>query len=128
MSRRSTTSKFTGLSNAIQKLNTFHRETPQVVQEELRTLGFRIQTHARNLAPMQTGRLRKGIQTRILRNTLYVYTHAYNPRTGYDYAYIQHNNPDYKHSIGEYRFLTKAVNMERNNYIHRVQRRLNKFG
>lgn len=127
MSRRSTTSKFTGLSNAIQKLNTFHRETPQVVQEELKSLGLRIQTRARALSPVQTGRLSRGIQTRVLRNTLYVYAHAYNPRTGYDYAYIQHNNPDYHHPVGEYRFLTKAVNLERKNYIYRVQRRLNKF-
>lgn len=127
MSRRSTTSKFSGLTKAIQNLNTFHKETPVVIQDELRTLGYRIQARARSLAPEQTGRLRKGIQARVLRNTLYVYAHAYNPRTGYDYAYIQHNNPDYKHPIGEYRFITKAVNMERKSYVSRVQRRLNRF-
>lgn len=119
-----TTSKFTGLSQAISKLQSYKQSIPKIVDEELSHLGKNIVTRAKVLAPKDKGYLRKGIRYSILNGRLYVYAHAYNKRTGYDYAPIQHNNPSYKHSVGEYLFLTKAVKIETRNFKRRVQRRL----
>lgn len=120
----STTNKFTGLSEAINRLNRFRQNIPTIVNEELNSLGSRIVARAKPMAPKKSGVLRKGIRYSTLNGRLYVYAHAYNKRTGYDYAPIQHNNPSYQHSVGEYLFLTKAVNIETRNFKRRVTRRL----
>lgn len=120
----STTNKFTGLSEAINRLNHFRQNIPTIVNEELNSLGSRIVARAKPMAPKKSGALRKGIRYSTLNGRLYVYANAYNKRTGYDYAPIQHNNPSYQHSVGEYLFLTKAVNIETRNFKRRVTRRL----
>ena len=120
----STTNKFTGLSEAINRLNRFRQNIPTIVNEELNSLGSRIVARAKPMAPKKSGVLRKGIRYSTLNGRLYVNAHAYNKRTGYDYAPIQHNNPSYQHSVGEYLFLTKAVNIETRNFKRRVTRRL----
>lgn len=120
----STQGHFTGLTDAINKLNNFQRSIPNIMNSELQDLGHRVVTRARSLAPEKTGRLRRGIRYSVLNGSLYVYAHAYNQRTGYDYAPIQHNNPDYHHTTGEYLFLKKAVDIESRNFMRRVKRRL----
>lgn len=119
-----TTSNFTGLTQAINKLTQFRSNIPSIVNDELSLLGKNITTRAKVMAPKKSGVLRKGIRYSVLNGRLYVYAHAYNKRTGYDYAPIQHNNPSYHHPVGEYLFLTKAVEIETKNFKRRIQRRL----
>ena len=122
--RGTRTSKFTGLTEAIDKLNNLQQETPQIIEDEFKTLGRAIMNRARSLAPEETGALKKGIRYINTKTHLTVYVHAYNKRTGYDYSIIQHNNPNYHHSIGEYQFLKKAVDIETQNYKRRIARRV----
>ena len=118
------TSKFTGPTEAIDKLTRLQKETPQIIEDEFKTLGRAIMDRARSLAPEETGALKKGIRYINAKTRLTVYAHAYNRRTGYDYSIIQHNNPNYHHPIGEYQFLKKAVDIETQNYKIRIARRL----
>lgn len=107
------------------RLRKFIAEVPKIVGEETDKLMVRVQRNARKRAPLDTGRLRKGISvTSTRRGTFRISVHAKNPKTGYDYALIQHNNPEYKHPVGEYLFVTKAMKEELDLFERRIRRRL----
>lgn len=107
------------------RLRKFIAEVPEIVGEETDKLMVRVQRNARKRAPLDTGRLRKGISvTSTRRGTFRISVHAKNPKTGYDYALIQHNNPEYKHPVGEYLFVTKAMKEELDLFERRIRRRL----
>jgi hypothetical protein len=117
--------KLTGSQAQRDRLKRFIAEVPKIVGEETNELMIRVQQNARGRAPLETGRLRKGISvTSTRRGTFRVSIHAKNPKTGYDYALIQHNNPEYKHPVGEYLFVTKAMKEELDLFERRVRRRL----
>ena len=108
-----------------ERLKRFIAEVPKIVGEEIIELMVRVQRNACNRAPLDTGRLRKGISvTSTRRDTFRISIHAKNPKTGYDYALIQHNNPEYEHPVGEYLFVTKAMKEELDLFERRVRRRL----
>lgn len=107
------------------RLRKFIAEVPEIVGEETDKLMVRVQRNARKRAPLDTGRLRKGISvTSTRRGTFRISVHAKNPKTGYDYALIQHNNPEYKHPVGEYLFVSKAMKEELDLFERRIRRRL----
>lgn len=107
------------------RLRKFIAEVPKIVGEETDKLMVRVQRNARKRAPLDTGRLRKGISvTSTRRGTFRISVHAKNPKTGYDYALIQHNNPEYKHPVGEYLFVSKAMKEELDLFERRIRRRL----
>lgn len=107
------------------RLRKFIAEVPEIVGEETDKLMVRVQRNARRRAPLDTGRLRKGISvTSTRRGTFRISVHAKNPKTGYDYALIQHNNPEYKHPVGEYLFVSKAMKEELDLFERRIRRRL----
>jgi len=107
------------------RLRKFIAEVPKIVGEETDKLMVRVQRNARRRAPLDTGRLRKGISvTSTRRGTFRISVHAKNPKTGYDYALIQHNNPEYKHPVGEYLFVSKAMKEELDLFERRIRRRL----
>ena len=117
--------KLSGSQVQRDRLKRFIAEVPKILGEETNELMVRVQRNACNRAPLDTGRLRKGISvTSTQRGTFRVSIHAENPKTGYDYALIQHNNPEYEHPVGEYLFVTKAMKEELDLFERRVRRRL----
>lgn len=117
--------KLSGSQVQRDRLKRFIAEVPKILGEETNELMIRVQRNARNRAPLDTGRLRKGISvTSTRRGTFRVSIYAENPKTGYDYALIQHNNPGYVHPVGEYLFVTKAMKEELDLFERRIKRRL----
>lgn len=107
------------------RLKKFIADCPKIIGQETDELMIRVQENARKRAPMNTGRLREGIHvTSTKRGTFRISVHANNPRTGYNYGIIQHNNPNYHHPVGEYLFVTKAMKEELDLFKRRVMRRL----
>lgn len=74
-----------------------------------------IDKHTRPLVPLETGRLRESVMRP---NGMLVegdfmsqeieYS-ARNPKTGFDYALIQHENFEYRHSVGQALYLTDGM-------------------
>lgn len=65
--------------------------------------------------PVDTGRLKKSGKVTKLGNGVYeVSYHAENPKTGYNYAPIQHEHLGFKHKVGQAKYLEEPVreNME----------------
>jgi hypothetical protein len=117
--------KLSGSRAQRERLKRLIAEVPKIVGEETDKLMVRVQRNARKRAPLETGRLRKGIKiTSTRRGTFRISVRAKNPKTGYNYALIQHNNPEYKHPVGEYLFVTKAMKEELDLFERRIRRRL----
>lgn len=84
-----------------------------------------VNKHTEPKVPYETGRLRASVMRP---NGMLVegdfmsqeieYS-ARNPRTGYDYAEIQHNNLAYKHRFGESEYLSKGM-AESENEVYRL--------
>jgi len=86
-----------------------------------------IDRHTRPLVPLETGRLRESV----MRPNMLVekdflsqeieYS-ARNPRTGFDYALIQHENFEYRHRVGQALYLTDGMAESENDVIHLIEK------
>lgn len=73
------------------------------------------------LVPVDTGRLKKsGKVVQENANTVYVTYEAFNPENGYDYAPIQHEVLDFKHTIGQAKYLEQPFLTNMDNLINVV--------
>lgn len=72
-----------------------------------------VTVNARSRAPIKTGRLMGGIDVHRRSGTFFtIQSIALNPLTGFDYAYLQHENDDYHHDVGEAHYLENALKEE----------------
>mgnify|MGYP006867956678 CR=1 FL=1 len=57
------------------------------------------------LVPVDTGRLKASGKVVDIDNDVYVTYEAVNPENGYEYAPIQHEDLDFKHNVGQAKYL-----------------------
>ena len=89
-----------------------------------------IDKHTRPLVPYETGRLRQSVMRpngMLVEGdfmTQEIEYSARNPRTGYDYAFIQHETPYhiYKHKVGQWHYLTDGMTESENEVIRLFER------
>jgi hypothetical protein len=76
----------------------------QIYVEAYAKVPVSIETYASRQAGIEPGQLRDSIQVDVSRSPRYpgiiVTAEAHNPRTGYDYAFIQEVNEEYRHPNG----------------------------
>ena len=86
-----------------------------------------INKHTEPLVPYETGRLRASVMRPNgmliegdFMSQIVEYS-ARNPKTGYDYAFIQHETPYpiYKHKVGQWHYLTDGM-VESENEVYRL--------
>ena len=90
-------------------------------------IGDIIDKHTRPLVPLETGRLRQSV----MRPNMLVekdflsqemeYS-ARNPKTGFDYALIQHEHMGYRHPVGQALYLTDGMAESENEVIRLIEK------
>ena len=107
------------------------RRTKEQIKKNVASDSFEIldiiDRHTRPLVPLETGRLRQSV----MRPNMLVekdflsqeieYS-ARNPRTGFDYALIQHENMYYKHRVGQALYLTDGMAESENDVIRLIEK------
>lgn len=83
-----------------------HTLLVKVLEEE----ALYIERRAKEIVPVDSGKLRDSINVRVSRSPRYpgliATASAVNIKTGYNYALIQHENPDYHHDApGQYHYI-----------------------
>jgi hypothetical protein len=80
------------------------KEHHTLALSELQDVAQQIYEEAQAKVPVDTGQLQASIQVTVSRSSRYpgiiATAEAHNVRTGYDYAFIQEVNEDYKHPNG----------------------------
>ena len=82
-----------------------------------------VDRHTRPLVPLETGRLRESIMRRngmLVEGDFMSQEIEYserNPKTGFDYALIQHENFEYRHDVGQWMYLTDGMAESENDVI-----------
>lgn len=121
-----------GIKEAKANLQRFLRHVEGVTTQEMESLRIKVETQAKIEAPFKTGKLEESITVRVSRSKskrgLNVRALARNPKTGYNYALIQHENMAYKHTKGKSHFIEDPFNREVKKFQDRVRRRLKKNG
>ncbi len=99
--------KVTGLKNLEAKLNAIPQKTMKGIEK---AMGI-IYNSSQPLVPVDTGRLKRSGKITQIKNGYQLKYKALNPKNGYDYAPIQHENTTFKHRVGQAKYLEKAVTM-----------------
>lgn len=93
-----------GLREIKEDLRQMLREHKTLAIVQLEEVANDIYAGAHSKVPVASGELQDSIQVRISRSPRYpgiiATAEAHNPRTGYDYAFIQEVNEDYQHPNG----------------------------
>ena len=65
--------------------------------------------------PVDTGALKRSGAIQEVDNGMKIKYHSENPKNGYNYAVIQHENTSFKHRVGQAKYLEDAIknNMDR---------------
>lgn len=65
--------------------------------------------------PVDTGALKRSGTIQEVDNGMKIKYHSENPKNGYNYAVIQHENTSFKHRVGQAKYLEDAIknNMDR---------------
>lgn len=114
-----------GLREIKADLRAMLREHHTLAAAELEKAADQIYQEAFSLVPVDTGELQDSIQVDVSRNPRYpgilVTAEAHNPRTGYDYAYIQEVNDFYEHpNGGQAHFLEEPYRKAVNEFFERM--------
>lgn len=87
-----------------------------------------INRHTEPLVPYETGRLRQSVMRpngmlieKDFMSQEIEYS-ARNPRTGFDYALIQHENFSYRHQVGQALYLTDGMELATNDVIKLIEK------
>lgn len=87
-----------------------------------------VNKHTEPKVPYETGRLRASVMRRngMLVEGDYLSQEieysARNPKTGFDYALIQHENPYYTHRVGDMLYLTDGMTESEDEVIRLIER------
>lgn len=87
-----------------------------------------VDKHTRPLVPLQTGRLRQSVMRpngMLVEKdfmSMEIEYSARNPRTGFDYALIQHENFEYRHPVGQALYLTDGMELATNDVIKLIEK------
>lgn len=127
-------SAITGLSGveAIKKdlqkfLKTVEYKSNNILQEEAAITA----AHAKELTPFKTGKLEGSVYVRVSRDKrrpgFRLGARAHNPKDGFDYAWVQHENISYRHPIkGQAKYIEIPFRMA----VERIKKRFDaiKYG
>lgn len=120
------------ITDAKKGLQQFIREVRVVTAQELETFRVNVETEAKAQVPIETGRLHDSIKVRISRSKskpgVNITALARDPNTGYNYAPIQHERPDFKHTVGKWHYLSDPYKQEVRRFKARIKRRLKANG
>lgn len=61
------------------------------------------------LVPVDTGALKRSGVIEEVENGMKIKYHSENPKTGYNYAVIQHENMSFHHRVGQAKYLEDAI-------------------
>lgn len=97
--------KVTGLKNLEAKINQLPQRTMKGIEK---AMGIIYQS-SQPLVPVDTGRLKRSGKITQIKDGYQLKYKALNPKSGYDYAPIQHENLKFKHRVGQAKYLEQAV-------------------
>ena len=114
-------------------LQKFLHDVQTVTAQELETFRVNVETEAKAQVPIgETGNLQESIKVRVSRSKLKpginITAMARDPRSGYNYAPIQHERADYEHTVGKWHYLSDPFNQELKKFKARIRRRLKANG
>ena len=111
------------------------RRTKEQIKKNVASDSFEIldiiDKHTRPLVPLETGRLRQSVMRPngmlVEKDFLSqeIEYSARNPRTGYDYALIQHENMSYRHPVGQALYLTDGMAKSEDEVIRLIEKDVN---
>ena len=87
-----------------------------------------INKHTEPLVPYETGRLRASVMRpngMLIEKdfmSMEIEYSARNPRTGFDYALIQHENFSYRHNVGQALYLTDGMELSTNDVYQLIEK------
>ena len=96
-----------GLSTLEAQINEIPQRTMNGVKMAIESL----YTMSQPLVPVDTGRLKKSGKITKLEDGYQLHYRAENPKNGYNYAPIQHENTQFKHKVGQAKYLEQPVRM-----------------
>lgn len=94
-----------GLQNLEAQIN----EIPQRTMKGVQLAIEHIYTASQPLVPVDTGRLKRSGKITKLEDGYRLQYRAENPKTGYNYAPIQHENMNFKHKVGQAKYLESPI-------------------
>jgi len=109
-------------------------ETKEQIKRNVASESFEIleivNKHTEPKVPLETGRLRASVMRRngmLIENdfmTQEIEYSARNPKTGYDYAFIQHETPPhiYHHRVGQWKYLEDGLSESENEIYRLIER------
>ena len=98
--------KFKGLRDIESKFSKKVKEIERYTEQGLQEAAEHLLNKSLPLVPVDTGRLRRsGIVTSDGPEKRYVSFEAHDPKSGYEYAPIQHEHLGFKHTVGQAKFL-----------------------
>lgn len=98
---RATVRNLDSVRETIKHLETFLKKVPQIQKEELQATATEIIAQMEEEVPEDTGRLLEGLYVHITKRGLTAGANAHDPRSGYNYAVIQHENEEFFHDKGK---------------------------
>jgi hypothetical protein len=117
------------VQKAKKKLTAFLKSVQDIPLEILEREAIRIKVEAVELTPYKTGRLENSVRTRVAKDKrrpgIIVQASARDPKSGYNYAGIQHENVNFNHPIkGRDHFLTIPMQAAYTRIVRNISRRL----
>ena len=107
-------------------------KTKEQIKENVASDSFEIleivNRHTEPLVPLETGRLRASVMRpngMLIEGDFMsqeIEYSARNPRTGYDYAFIQHENTRYHHKVGQAFYLRDGMELATNDVYRLIEK------
>ena len=115
------------VQDARKNLTAFLKQLDTVPREELEKSAQHIKSEAIAKVPYKTGKLERAIYVRVAKDKKrpgIVAGASARSKDGYNYAGIQHENENYRHTKGQAHFISEPFNAEVKRLKRRIQRRL----
>ena len=115
------------VQDARKNLTNFLKQLDTIPVEELEKSAQTIKAEAIAKVPYKTGKLERSIYVRVSKDKRrpgIVAGASARSKDGYNYAGIQHENEDYRHTKGQAHFISEPFNKEVERLKQRLKRRL----
>ena len=129
MSKQITVSSLESVQRAIKRLEDFADSVGKVPAEEMEKTARAIKAKGVAQAPYKTGALERSVYARVVKRgknniSIHAGANAYSP-TGYNYASIQHEHPEFTHPVkGKAYYIRDPFVKETNNLKKRIRRKM----
>ena len=97
--------KVTGLKNLENMINSAEQRSLKGIEQAIKI----IYQESQPLVPVDAGALKRSGQITQIDKGYQLKYHSENPKNGYNYAPIQHENLTYHHKVGQAKYLEDAV-------------------